>query len=122
MNAVKWLLIFVLQIQCIDLAAQYTILDTLRGTITPERAWWDLKHYHLDIDVQPDDSTITGQNVITYEVLESSQVIQVDLQVLCSSNQVIAFDRGGKPFGFHFLSNTLGGHTCQACGAYHGTG
>jgi len=23
--------------------------DTLRGSITPERAWWDLNYYHLDM-------------------------------------------------------------------------
>jgi hypothetical protein len=32
---------------------QYTRQDTLRGSITPERAWWDLTYYHLDIEVNP---------------------------------------------------------------------
>ena len=27
---------------------QFTRQDTLRGSITPERAWWDLNYYHLD--------------------------------------------------------------------------
>jgi len=27
--------------------------DTLRGSITPEREWWDLTYYHLDIKVEP---------------------------------------------------------------------
>ena len=26
--------------------------DTLRGSITPEREWWDLTYYHLDIKVE----------------------------------------------------------------------
>jgi hypothetical protein len=25
----------------------FTRQDTLRGSITPERAWWDLTYYHL---------------------------------------------------------------------------
>lgn len=54
--------------------------DTLRGTITPERAWWDLVHYHLDIFVNPADSSIAGNNTITYKVLESNQRMQIDLQ------------------------------------------
>ena len=27
--------------------------DSLRGSITPEREWWDLTYYHLDIKVNP---------------------------------------------------------------------
>ena len=26
----------------------FTRQDTLRGSITPQRAWWDLTYYHLD--------------------------------------------------------------------------
>ncbi|WP_018477645.1 M1 family metallopeptidase [Pontibacter roseus] len=54
--------------------------DTLRGTITPERAWWDLSYYHLNIKVNPTDSTIYGVNTIQYKVLEPHQVMQIDLQ------------------------------------------
>ena len=32
----------------------FTKQDTLRGSITPERAWWDLNFYHLNISVDPD--------------------------------------------------------------------
>ena len=28
----------------------YTKQDTLRGSITAEREWWDLTYYHLDIE------------------------------------------------------------------------
>ena len=58
----------------------FTRQDTLRGSITPEREWWDLSYYHLDIEVHPDDKTIFGQNTIQYKVLESKQVMQIDLQ------------------------------------------
>ena len=27
----------------------FTRQDSLRGSITPERVWWDLNYYHLDI-------------------------------------------------------------------------
>jgi hypothetical protein len=27
--------------------------DTLRGSISPERAWWDLKHYDLTVNIDP---------------------------------------------------------------------
>lgn len=58
----------------------FTHQDTLRGSITPERVWWDLKYYHLDIAVNPADSTLKGRNTIRYQVIEPMQVIQVDLQ------------------------------------------
>ncbi|WP_299256664.1 M1 family metallopeptidase [uncultured Aquimarina sp.] len=59
---------------------QFTRQDTLRGSITPERAWWDLTYNHLDISVDPDKKTIEGKNTIHYKVLENHNVLQVDLQ------------------------------------------
>lgn len=58
----------------------FTRQDSLRGSITPERVWWDLTYYHLDISVNPDKRFIKGNNEIKYKVLESSNVLQVDLQ------------------------------------------
>ena len=59
----------------------FTHQDTLRGSITKERAWWDVKYYHLDIKVSPADSTISGSNTIRYKVLNSHNRMQIDLQV-----------------------------------------
>ena len=61
-------------------AQTFTEQDTLRGSITPERAWWDLNYYHLDIEVNADDKYISGSNTIRYKVLEPNQVLQIDLQ------------------------------------------
>lgn len=58
----------------------FTRQDTLRGSITPERAWWDVNYYDLNIKVQPDKEFIAGYNIIRYKVLEESDVIQIDLQ------------------------------------------
>lgn len=66
---------------CLSTFSQtFTLQDTLRGSITPERAWWDLNFYHLDIEVKPDDKWLGGKNTIRYTVLEPHQVLQVDLQ------------------------------------------
>ncbi len=72
----------------ISLAAQelgvdndtFTPQDTLRGSITPERAWWDVNYYHLAIEIQPEKKYISGSNTIRYMVLEENQVMQIDLQ------------------------------------------
>ncbi|HUH28666.1 M1 family metallopeptidase [Gelidibacter sp.] len=58
----------------------FTKQDSLRGSITPERAWWDLTYYHLDISVDPSTKSIKGKNSVHYKVLEPDSVLQIDLQ------------------------------------------
>ena len=67
----------------------FTHQDTLRGSITPERAWWDLTYYHLNIKVNPADSTIQGKNTVQYKVLTPGQRMQIDLQEPMRINKVI---------------------------------
>jgi aminopeptidase N len=77
------LLTFIILAEPIKLSSQeivFTRQDTLRGSITPERAWWDLTYYHLDIAVNPDDSTIIGTNTVTYRVVSAAKLMQIDLQ------------------------------------------
>ena len=54
--------------------------DSLRGSITQEREWWDLTYYHLDIKVEPDKKYISGSNTVGYKVLKSYKTMQIDLQ------------------------------------------
>ena len=56
------------------LSQVFTRQDTLRGSITPERAWWDLTYYHLDIEVDPENKLIKGSNTIQYKVLNTDDV------------------------------------------------
>ncbi|AQS93886.1 peptidase M1 [Polaribacter sp. BM10] len=58
----------------------FTRQDTLRGSITPERIWWDLTYYHLDVKVNPDKKFISGKNTIKYKVLSVHNTMQIDLQ------------------------------------------
>ena len=59
---------------------EFSRQDTLRGSITKERSWWDLNRYHLDIRVNPDEKFISGSNKISYTVLDSYNLMQIDLQ------------------------------------------
>ncbi len=52
----------------------------LRGSITPERIWWDLTHYDLSVAVFPERKSIKGTNIISYKVLEEGNALQLDLQ------------------------------------------
>lgn len=58
----------------------YTLDDTLRGSVTPERAWWDVTHYDLSVTVNPERKFINGNVEITYHILNSNSTLQVDLQ------------------------------------------
>ncbi len=69
--------------------AAYTHADTLRGSITPERAWWDVVFYDLHVRLDPSDSTLRGWNGITYRVKGSSRDMQIDLQVPLEIDSVV---------------------------------
>ena len=67
---------------------QLTRQDTLRGSITPEREWWDLTFYHLDIKSDPSDSTIEGSVLLRFNTLKAGRVMQIDLQPPMSISSV----------------------------------
>jgi aminopeptidase N len=58
----------------------FTRDDTLRGSITPQRAWWDLTFYHLKVRLHLSDSSLTGSTRVVYRVLRPAQELQIDLQ------------------------------------------
>ncbi len=61
-------------------AQEITRQETLRGSITEEREWWDLLHYDLSVQFFPETKTIKGSNVITFKTLKSEYIMQIDLQ------------------------------------------
>ncbi len=76
----KSILVLAFMVAIIAANAQYTRSDSLRGSITPEREWWDLKYYHLDIKVEPERKYISGSVRVVYDVKEPYDVMQIDLQ------------------------------------------
>ena len=80
----------------------FTHDDTLRGSITPERAWWDLRFYNLKVKVDPAEKFISGSNEIRYKVLTSNNLLQIDLQPPLRIDRVeqdgetLVADRQGK--------------------------
>ena len=80
---ILFLLVNILSLKAQSLSGEkenFTRQDTLRGSITPERIWWDLTFYHLAIEVVPDLKFISGKNTIKYTVLKEYQTLQIDLQ------------------------------------------
>ena len=58
----------------------FTRQDTLRGSINPERAWWNVTRYN--ISVKPDylQKTISGSTEILFDVVKPGKKMQIDLQ------------------------------------------
>jgi aminopeptidase N len=61
-------------------AAQvFTRADSLRGMLSPERTCYDLTFYHLDVRIDPSDSTVEGSCEMHFTVVEPFRRMQVDL-------------------------------------------
>lgn len=58
---------------------QFTRADSLRGGLRPERTSYDVRYYHLDVRIDPADSSVRGSNTIVFTGVHASRVIQVDL-------------------------------------------
>ena len=84
-----YILITIFIISFSAFSQSFTKQDTLRGSVTPERAWWDLQHYDLKVEVKPDEKFISGSNTIRYKVLEENQRMQIDLQAPMKIKKVI---------------------------------
>ena len=92
-------------------SANFTRQDSLRGSITPEREWWNLKHYELSVEVFPKTKTIKGRNTICFEVLKSAKKMQIDLQEplqvtrITHQNKSLNYTREGNVYWVNFSKN-----------------
>lgn len=71
-----------LQAQILNKKKQFTHQDTLRGTLGPERTWWNVSHYDITINPDYNAKSISGKTVIEYKVIQEnhSDYMQIDLQ------------------------------------------
>src|SRR4051812_49931009 len=78
--------------------------DSIRGSIGPGRAWWDVAFYDLHVRVSPADSSISGWNAVTYRVLQPAREMQVDLKLplvadsMVQDGRRVQFRRDGNAF------------------------
>jgi len=101
-----------IQAQLFGRLPEFNRQDTLRGTITAERAWWDVTYYHLDMKVNLDDSTFSGTNTILYKVDSlTTNLMQIDLQEpmqiseITQEGKALSFEREGNVFFVETLQN-----------------
>jgi len=110
-RCISLLLIFTTLSSGLAQQSNFSKQDTLRGSITPERVWWDLLHYNLDFKVFPSSKSIEGSNLIRYEVLSQNQLMQIDLQPpmeitsVLENNKELNYNREGNVYYIQLKKN-----------------
>lgn len=105
----------------------FTRHDRLRGSITPERAWWDVQHYHLSLEVFPKEKRIRGSNAIRFRVIKAHDRMQVDLQKPLQITRIVwrekelKFEREGNVFWVEFPTKPEVGSEQTITVFYEGT-
>ncbi len=100
--------------------------DSLRGSITAGRAWWDVTKY--DIKVQPDynSKTIRASNTISFKTTQAGQVMQIDLQLpmqidsVLFQNQLLSFKRDSNVYFIDFGKQLAAGTVASLTINYSG--
>ncbi len=62
-----------------DWRPAYTLKDTLRGSLRPERTCYDVYFYNLTVRIIPAGKKISGKNEIYFQVMDTTHTIQIDL-------------------------------------------
>lgn len=82
--------------------------EMLRGSITPEREWWDVQHYHLKVAFVPETRRLKGSNEIAFKTLKAGNKMQIDLQPPLAITKVthgdsqLKFEREGNVYWISF--------------------
>lgn len=113
--------------QLLDEKTTFTLADTLRGTITPERAWWDVTHYDLDVSFNMNKKSIEGVNTIAFTALSSGDMMQIDLmepmkiESISFEGKSVPFKKDGSVYILHFKRMFEAGERASIEIAYNGT-
>lgn len=104
--------------------------ERLRGTLSKLRSCYDVKFYDLNLRVNPEEKSITGFNIITYQVVSDFDKIQIDLfenlkidgiSLLNGDNLIeLDFKRDGNAVFIDFPSTQKKGESYRIMINYHG--
>ena len=91
--------------------SRFTHDDTLRGSITPERAWWNVVSYNIQVTPDYNSKTIKGWNQLGFDVISDgkNRKMQIDLQqpmmidsILFNGKKITALKRNNNVFLIDF--------------------
>jgi aminopeptidase N len=78
--------------------------DSLLGVLSPARTCYDVKHYDLRLQINPDKKSIKGSNTITYQIQEDTKLLQIDLE---PSLKIIAIQQNKKKLKFSRVERAI---------------
>ncbi len=101
--------------------------DTLRGSITPQRAWWDVVHYGLQVKFDFNGRSIRGSNTISYKIISApAREMQIDLQLgldidsIVYNSKALSFRRDGNAYFVEVPAGMDSGAIQSITVYYHG--
>lgn len=118
----------ILFIACASFAQKnkYSHADSIKGTITNERLWWNALHYDIRINFSPSDSSIKGSNKISYKVLQSNSTLQLDLiapmqiDSIIENNKHCSWKKDGDAYFIQLNETQDAGSTKSITAYFHG--
>ncbi len=99
--------------QPLNQKGKFTSQDSLRGSITPERDWWNVVSYNIDVAPDYNTKTIKGWNQIRFDVNKDgkNKKMQIDLQqpltidsIIFNNKCIKSFNRNGNVYIIDFGS------------------
>src|SRR5450432_3484885 len=90
---------------------KFTHEDTLRGSVTPERAWWDVVSYNIYVAPDYNTKTIQGWNQLSFDVNSDgkNRLMQIDLQqpmvidsIIFNDKEIETYKRTGNVYLIDF--------------------
>src|ERR1700752_2343381 len=100
--------------------------EMLRGSVTPERKWWDVLHSHQNVEFCLETRGLKGSNVITFKTLKPGNKMQIDLQPPLAITKVthgdeqLKFDREGNVYWITFANELPKGVEDRIVVSYEG--
>jgi len=76
---------------------KYTMADTLRGSLRPERTCYDVTFYELNVRLDTEQQSLSGSNKIVFKVLHDFKTLQIDLYANMNIDSIIS---GGQKLNF----------------------
>ncbi|MEK7258063.1 MAG: M1 family metallopeptidase [Bacteroidota bacterium] len=107
-------------------AQTFTHADTLRGSISPERTWWDATHYDLHVTFDYANRSLSGWNTISYKTLQPHQILQLDLMAPLILDSVVqdgkrlAWRQDGNAYFIELQQVPVAGESKKITAFYHG--
>lgn len=71
---------------------KFTHADSLRGSLSKARTWWDVQHYSILVEPDYAQKTISGKVDIQFNAIAAHDTMQIDLQAPMQLNKVYLGD------------------------------